>query len=219
MAKDRIFKTILSLITFADQLQEQVMAQKGEVGTALLNLAREHRDPDAFLVACKAAEDDRKANLNRVAQEKAWSVEELREHSRLPDAYRQAKSNVKKVWEEFGKHPKEFKTISEVNRYLNDARKSKNSNTRTDEPNKGATEGATRAMAAMQGSISSVLFGDMLKRHDKLMAHINKLPSDKQETIAEKYEEMLDTLELMVELAGGDTSDSPAEEATAVAAH
>jgi len=115
--------TFDEVLTQADALQLQLADGWRGVSQNLLALAADLPDVQAFTASASKAESERRTKMNELAAESKWSDEERRRRMRLPQSWSNAKSQIKRIWEEYGTHPREFKTYYALRARLTELRR------------------------------------------------------------------------------------------------
>ena len=101
-----------------DTSREQGVTISGE----FMKLAASFDDLEKFATACEHAEKERKLKIMERHVREQTGKDQAKQELRLPAAWSQTKSNIIAMWKT-GKHPKDFKSYSELTIELNKARR------------------------------------------------------------------------------------------------
>lgn len=169
--------TFASILAMADKAQSVITGKVEQVCQLLLALASGLSTPDQFEAGCVAAETARKARLTEIAADKGLSKDERKAFTKLPSAWSNAKSVLLRGWADHSLIPNDYETYSQYK----DAKDAAVKATKVQSGDSAAqAEGvATASVQMAQGSITQVLFGDLMQR-------IAVLDTESQELIAEE---------------------------------
>lgn len=177
--------TFASILALADKAQTVISGKVEQVSQALLTLASGLTSPEQFEAGCVSAETARKARLTEIAADKGLSKKERKAFVKLPSAWSNAKSVLLRGWEDYGLIPNDYETFSQYKDAKGEAVKAA----------KGPKHRATTDKASAdvveqmeQGSITQVLFSDLLKRIATLSSESQELIADELETIVSSFE-------------------------------
>ncbi len=165
-----------AVLTNADLLQIQLREGWTSIAQGLLTIARDLPDVEAFIAGCAKAESERRTRLNEKAQAEHWQDADRRRRIVLPQSWSNAKSQIKRLWTEYGQHPKQFESYYALRERLRSLR--------------ARTHQAPRRPSA--GYLPETVAG---KRADALLERLWKLPEDYQQRVLESAERLVGTYE------------------------
>ncbi len=195
------------VLIIADKEERHYSEGRTKVGRYLLYLAASTATVEAFLMMCEAAQDKRKADLSDKAVKENWTAEQREEALKLPQCYVQAKSNINKVWDDFGLHPKTFQSYSELTKRLNEERNKRKAadKSRGGGEDDAASEAASTVLGAMDTVIKSSKVSDKLA---DIVVRISKLPEDQQDELIVMLDTVISKYEAELEPEAGDDADA-----------
>lgn len=159
MSKD--FSNLGAVLRAFDASREQGITLSGE----FMKLAASFDNLEKFAAACEHAEKERLLKIMERHVREQTPTAQAKQERNLPGAWRQTKSNIISMWKT-GKHPKDFKSYSELTIELNKARKAvrggAGGNVKDDAPGKEAkalhtvVRGLTHAKR-IENAVNSIL--------------------------------------------------------------
>lgn len=175
--------TFASVLAIADKAQQVISGKVEQVAQMLLALASGLSTPDQFEAGCVAAETARKARMTEIAADKGLSKKERKAFVKLPSAWSNAKSILLRGWEDHGLIPNDYETFSQYKEAKNEAVKA--TKPKVDKHGASVADAVDTASVQMEkGSITEVLYGDLIKR-------ISALSSEVQEMIAMELDKIV----------------------------
>lgn len=192
---DLTFKSVLSL---ADKAEQVINGKKEQVAQALMGLATGLSTPGQFEVGCAAAESERKARITEMAADKGMTKDERKKLVRLPASWSNAKSVILRGWEDYKLIPNDYESFSQFKDAKEAAAKASKEGKSTTSQGEGIADNATIAMG---GSVTTVLFSDLIKR-------ISIMDTSTQEMIALELNDII----AQYEVAPTEQNNEPTEQ-------
>jgi len=168
---------LVEVLRAADSAKDRTVSISGE----MMKCAATFDDLEAFEVAMKAAETDRKVKINEKLVKAGAGKDEAKAALRLPPAWSQGKSNIRAIWK-LGHHPKEFKSFSELTIELQKIRKDE----------KGSDKSPTQDAGEEVQALHTVTKGLTHKRRiENVVLSLIALSDGDQSEVLDEFEKVL----------------------------
>lgn len=177
--------TFSSVLAQADSAEKVINGKKEQVAQALMGIAAGLTTADQFEAGCVAAEAARKARISEIAVDKGIGKAERKILVRLPSSWSNAKSVLLRGWADHGLIPNDYETFSQF-KDAKDAAVKAVKEPRHPKASDTATDGASAQME--KGSVTQVLFSDLMLRVSKLSTENQELIALELESIISQYE-------------------------------